>query len=124
MRQRLEFGLEDLLWWLHLDSSGDIEGEGIRELISQQYKTEGTVVMAPHHGSPTEETKDFIQWSDPILCVISGRRRPNEKLLLNLLNSEKIPSVFTHRDHAIRVRLFADGTQSYQRWNHNSGKSS
>ena len=98
---------------------GDIEGEGIRELISQQYKTEGTVVMAPHHGSPTEETKDFIQWSDPILCVISGRRRPNEKLLLNLLNSEKIPSVFTHRDHAIRVRLFADGTQSYQRWNHN-----
>ena len=75
--------------------------------------------MAPHHGSPTEEIKDFIHWSDPILCVISGRRRPNEKLLRNLLNSEKIPSVFTHRDHAIRVRLFADGTQSYQRWNHN-----
>ncbi|MEC8475336.1 MAG: ComEC/Rec2 family competence protein [Planctomycetota bacterium] len=98
---------------------GDIEGKGMRELISQQYETGGTVVMAPHHGSLTEETKDFIQWSDPFLCVISGRRRPNEKLLLNILNSKKIPSVFTYRDHAIRVRLFADGTQSYQRWNHN-----
>ena len=53
---------------------GDVEGEGLDMLLSQPTPP-CSVVMAPHHGSMNSEPTRFVDWSEPNVVVISGRRR-------------------------------------------------
>jgi competence protein ComEC len=52
---------------------GDLEGNGMRSLLSEK-PTDCDLVLAPHHGSRHSQPEAFCQWSTPEWIVVSGGR--------------------------------------------------
>ena len=51
--------------------TGDLEGNGLRILLSQP-SLDVDVLLAPHHGSPNSEPEAMKAWCNPEIVVISG----------------------------------------------------
>lgn len=95
---------------------GDLEGNGITALTANPIKVANCVVMAPHHGTYTPKTADFLQWCKPQWCVTSGGIRSVNKTMLDALQENNIATFSTHKDHAIRVSFLSDGTVDFKSW--------
>ena len=98
--------------------TGDIEGDGMLNLMARHPPHHQSITMAPHHGSLGPKTADFIRWSDPKYCIISGRDRSQEQSIKSILN-DHIGIFSTHEHHALRIIFTNHGEQILQHW---SGK--
>jgi competence protein ComEC len=62
---RFDYGKASVLF------TGDIEAHGERSLLESRENLRATVLKAPHHGSSTSSTTDFVRAVDPALVVLS-----------------------------------------------------
>ena len=94
---------------------GDLEGEGTRRLISKP-KIPVSVLMAPHHGSLSENPKPLLEWCNPTLVIISGGPKArNPKVRAAFL--EKSGNVLiTAIEHAVRCTIFQSGQLRIEQW--------
>lgn len=95
---------------------GDIEAVGMQTLMANQSALHQTITMAPHHGSLTSLSDEFIRWSDPKICIISGRARAADRSITKLLDQHNVQHLSTHEHHAIRITLFEEDRQVVQHW--------
>lgn len=98
---------------------GDIDGEGIQDLIRTPLGLNQGFVMAPHHGRFSEETESFIDWSLPGCCLISGSSDVSKTDVADLLNDRQIAILSTAAHHALRIRLYSGKENTIQRWHEN-----
>lgn len=98
---------------------GDIDAEGIHDLTRRRLKTQRGLVMAPHHGRFSAQTKSFIDWSLPSLCVLSGSGDFSKLQISNLLKGRQITALSTHVHHALRIRLHPNSKKTIEHWHEN-----
>jgi competence protein ComEC len=51
--------------------TGDLEGQGLEELLAEQ-PVDCDVLLAPHHGSQHSRPRDLVRWCTPEVVVISA----------------------------------------------------
>ena len=82
--------------------TGDLEGEGLTELLRQSPRP-ADVMQAPHHGSHRLDVRPLLQWAAPRL-VISGegppRRVGNEP---TFYDERRVPLWTTHDHGAVTI---------------------
>lgn len=98
---------------------GDIDGEGIQDLIRTPLGLNQGFVMAPHHGRFSEETESFIDWSLPGCCLISGSSDVSKTDVADLLKDRQIAILSTAAHHALRIRLYSGKESAIQHWREN-----
>ncbi|MCH1496371.1 MAG: ComEC/Rec2 family competence protein [Rubripirellula sp.] len=98
---------------------GDIDGEGIQDLIRTPLGLNRGFVMAPHHGRFSEETESFLDWSLPSCCLISGSSDVSRTEVADLLKDRQIAILSTAAHHALRIRLYSDNEKAIHHWHEN-----
>ena len=92
---------------------GDIEHASEKEIISSaNYILKSDVLLAPHHGSSTSNSRDFIKFVQPKICVIScGESNrfgfPHSETLKNLSDA-RCRIYRTDKSGAITITLKKD----------------
>lgn len=94
---------------------GDLEKSGMERLLSQP-AIDCDVLMAPHHGSTTQDPRPIIKWCQPEWIVISGGPRAAKPKVVDLYSPREHRALVTHIDGAIQCRISADGDLSMWCW--------
>lgn len=103
--------------------TGDIEKEGENVLLKEYEKTgelQSTILKAPHHGSKTSSTKDFLNKINPKITLIGvGKNNlyghPNEEVLKRLQDAGS--QIFrTDKDGEITVTVDWQGRVGVSRF--------
>lgn len=94
---------------------GDLEKSGMERLLSLP-GIDCDVLMAPHHGSTTQDPRPIIKWCQPEWIVISGGPRAAKPKVIELYSPSGVHSLVTHLDGAIQCRISSDGTVSVWCW--------
>lgn len=55
--------------------TGDLEDEGLNQLLSEPMTAPVDVLLAPHHGSISANTSELDRWANPRHLVISGGKK-------------------------------------------------
>ncbi|MBL6723561.1 MAG: ComEC/Rec2 family competence protein [Rubripirellula sp.] len=108
--------LEVVVFGHSLVLPGDIDGDGVSDLITKTPPGRYGFVMAPHHGSLTPETERFIEWSNPSFCIISGLRRSMAGSIETVLRQRGLIAYATYQHQAIRISWSIDEVQEIQHW--------
>jgi len=92
--------------------TGDIEIEGINELIKEGKISEVEYIKIPHHGSKNNITSGLLRFSSPEVAVISvgenSYGHPNQEVL-DLLQKYNISKTYvTSRDKDVIVETDGD----------------
>lgn len=95
---------------------GDLESPGTQEILRLP-SPQADVLMAPHHGSLAESPDGILKWSNAGVVIISGSTRANQPAVQSAYASGNRKLLITARDHAIEIRIAADGTMTTYRWN-------
>ncbi|QDV70137.1 ComEC family competence protein [Rosistilla carotiformis] len=90
---------------------GDLEDPGTAMLLAQPSPQPGGVLMAPHHGSLSQDIYPILRWADPAVVIASGGKRAAGPRVLRMLAETGAQPFVTHRDGAMRVSLDRDGIQ-------------
>jgi len=106
---RVSAGNESLLL------SADIEKRAEKQLVEERYEQlKSTYLIAPHHGSKTSSSKDFLEAVDPDYILIpvgfKNRYRMPHATVLARYKERHIPTLKTHKSGAISV-LLGDASQ-------------
>ncbi|QDV57819.1 DNA internalization-related competence protein ComEC/Rec2 [Rosistilla oblonga] len=88
---------------------GDLEQPGTAMLLIQARPRPGGVLMAPHHGSLSQDIFPILQWADPSVVIASGGKRAAGPRVRKMLTETGAQGFVTHRDGAIRVSIARDG---------------
>jgi len=95
----------------HLLLTGDLEQQGLVELVAQTPpQPPPDVFLAPHHGGRSANPEWLYEWAKPRLVVVSQRplaRRTSDAL--SLVERRGIPLLRTWRKGAIRLRWTPEG---------------
>ena len=85
---------------------GDIEGDGMRALLAGPQRTID-VLMAPHHGSLSDNPEELVRWAKPRFVVASsGQPGTRESLQLRYGSAAQ---VFCTIDGAVTVSITSTG---------------
>lgn len=95
--------------------TGDLEGAGTAALLKQPSR-KVDVLLAPHHGSVSQNPRPLLQWCTPRYTVISGGPRASSSKVQAAYKQANNATLITHRDGAIRVTITDDGRISAQHW--------
>lgn len=77
--------------------TGDLEGEGLIQLINQPMNSNVDVLLSPHHGSISANTAELNQWAKPDFVVVSGGKKETLPQLQNVYGpNTKIYSTNEH----------------------------
>lgn len=52
--------------------TGDLEGDGLQALLAQESPGTIDVLLSPHHGSLTANTRELAEWANPDHVIVSG----------------------------------------------------
>ncbi|MFK7820728.1 MAG: ComEC/Rec2 family competence protein, partial [Planctomycetaceae bacterium] len=88
--------------------TGDVSGTGQRNLMSKTIEPVD-VLLAPHHGSTSDNTAELDQWASPGVVVASSRSRSTKKLA-TVYPSSRLYT--TGRDGAITCSVSSTGELS------------
>lgn len=94
---------------------GDLEGSGQQELI-RSHPVQCDVLMAPHHGSLSQDCRPVIEWCKPAYIVISGSMRAVRPAVIEQFSGPDRNLSITHRDGAIQFRVSDAGELSKWLW--------
>ncbi|MBX3422853.1 MAG: ComEC/Rec2 family competence protein [Pirellulaceae bacterium] len=97
--------------------TGDVEGSGMATLCGWPPR-HCEVMMAPHHGSLTNDVSELINWCQPKVIVVSGSQRTVRLPVLDRFAAAEQLGI-TFRDGAIQVRVDTNGnlqTLHWDRW--------
>ncbi len=87
---------------------GDLEKEGLQQMLSRQ-QCKVDLLLSPHHGSLTSNTRELAEWSQPDRVVVSGSRHSSRRALKERYGDEtRILS--THLSGAITIEIDSTGT--------------
>jgi competence protein ComEC len=89
---------------------GDIEAEGMNALLAQPSQP-CTVLLAPHHGSPRNNTPEFAAWCRPRWVVLSGDGQWNTPEIQAIYRAVNGKILDTHSDGAITFHFDASGVR-------------
>lgn len=95
---------------------GDLESPGTSMLIDQTRPPAGSVLMAPHHGSLSNDSDVVLRWSRPKHVVVSGGRRAKRPEVAEMLAQTGSDVHVTAATGACRVIITSDGVVSVQNW--------
>ena len=101
---------------------GDLEKSGMERLLSQP-AIDCDVLMAPHHGSTTQDPLPILRWCQPEWIVISGGPRAAKPKVKELYSPNDVQTLVTHLDGAIQCRISRDGQLSMWCWHVNQWRS-
>ncbi len=94
---------------------GDLEGEGVRELLRNP-RRKVALYMAPHHGSLVENPQPLLDWCEPEIVVISGGPRGASERVKPAFGAPRRVVLNTATEHAIRLVISQDGQLQLDRW--------
>ncbi len=94
---------------------GDLEKSGMQRLLTLP-KVDCDVLMAPHHGSTTQDPKPIMNWCNPEWIVISGGPRAAKPKAIAHYSLAKHPALVTHLHGALQCRISRAGQLSIWRW--------
>jgi competence protein ComEC len=94
---------------------GDLEGEGVRELLTNP-RRKVALYMAPHHGSLVENPQPLLDWCEPEIVVISGGPRGASERVKPAFGAPRRVVLNTATEHAIRLVVRQDGQLQLDRW--------
>jgi competence protein ComEC len=84
--------------------TGDLEAEGLDELLAEQ-PVEHDVLLAPHHGSLRSRPAEMMAWATPVVVIISAGADPDAERLLAEFSDAAVAVGWTHRDGLICVEF-------------------
>ncbi len=90
--------------------TGDLEDEGQHELVGHPTPPVD-VLLAPHHGSPRANTREWADWSQPGWVIVSGGRDSTPVTLGECYGPGPV-ILSTRRHGAVSVTVAADGQMS------------
>jgi competence protein ComEC len=98
----------------HLLLTGDLEKEGLDDLVAQTPpQPPPDVFLAPHHGGRSANPEWLYEWARPRLVVVSQRPAASTAAdALSLLERRGISLLRTWRTGSIRLRWTSDGITS------------
>ena len=106
---QLEFANRRLLF------TGDLESPGTEALLSQP-PTHYDILMAPHHGSVSQDPRPFLNWCQPHWILISGGVRASTPRVLEAYHFPNSQTWITNRDGALRIEIEATGAMEIFHW--------
>lgn len=100
---------------------GDLEGSGMLDLLELPQRP-CHALMAPHHGSLTQNPRDILQWCQPEFVVVSGNHRATRPAVVEQYQWPGAILGITFRDGALRFAIDSSGQVSVRRWGDNRWK--
>ncbi|MGN6137008.1 MAG: ComEC/Rec2 family competence protein [Aureliella sp.] len=94
---------------------GDLERAGLERLLETPPRR-CDVLMAPHHGSLTQDPQAIFQWCQPQWVVVSGGPRAAQPAAVGHYSRPESQTAITHRDGAIQMRIDRSGRLSMWHW--------
>jgi competence protein ComEC len=94
---------------------GDLESPGTQALIATS-TTPIDLLMAPHHGSISQDPRPLIEWCRPRWIAISGSDRALAPKALAPYSAPNRSVWVTAREGAIRIEIDDDGTIRADHW--------
>jgi competence protein ComEC len=88
---------------------GDLEPPGLGVVLDSPRPSPGGVLMAPHHGSLTVDSRPILDWARPREVIVSGSRRTKRPEVEEMLRARGSGVHITARHGAIRATLSGDG---------------
>ena len=95
---------------------GDIETTGAFDLLKTVQPTNVDLLMVPHHGAESEESKLITEWVQPDWCIISGGARSTESGMLKFLQQRGCRTLCTQEFGAIRTQIDDTGELEIANW--------
>ena len=92
---------------------GDLDGTGLFGL-TQLPDRPCQFLMAPHHGSISNDPQSILEWCRPEVVVISGNYRAARPAVLKKYASAK--TLVTYVKGAVRIRIPLTGAPTVQHW--------
>ena len=94
---------------------GDLEQNGLQLLLALE-PTDCDVAMLPHHGSKNSQPKEFVDWCNPeILIVSAGGKKLDENVLRQVAAPER-NVLTTARQGTIRVEVDSGKPDRISHW--------
>ncbi len=94
---------------------GDLESPGTERLLNQT-PIKVDLLMAPHHGSISQDPRRLLDWCQPDAVAISGGPRASNPKVLEAYQAPDRKVLLTHRDGAIRFEVDRSGRQRIMHW--------
>ncbi|MCH7688802.1 MAG: MBL fold metallo-hydrolase [Planctomycetes bacterium] len=92
--------------------TGDLEEQGLDELLNHQPPRKIDVMLSPHHGSPDSNTTQLARWARPDFVTVSaGKSRRLEALQATYGSDTKLFSTALHG--AVTFRIEPGGNLHY-----------
>lgn len=99
--------------------TGDLEAQGIRNLLAAQLPGTVSVLKLPHHGSRRSGTEQLVEEFQPQIGLVSvgyqNIYRQPARQVISVLAESQVPLFRTDLDGSLRVRMEASGFQ-VQSW--------
>jgi competence protein ComEC len=95
---------------------GDLEAPGTERVTSTPRPPAGGVLMAPHHGSLSEDAETILNWARPAETIVSGGKRAARMEVEQMLSRTGSGVHITARSGSIRVRIDRAGGVQVRRW--------
>jgi competence protein ComEC len=95
---------------------GDLEAPGTERVLQLGRPHPDGVLMAPHHGSLSEDYGPLVDWARPATVVVSGGERADRPEVREVLGRGRADVWVTARQGAIRVRLGPRGPAQVDHW--------
>lgn len=96
---------------------GDLEGTGLRR-VTEKPSCDIDILMAPHHGSLTQDPTSIMNWSTPEWVVVSGGTRAKSPRVKQAFEGNNRKLLITAQHHAVRFIVSQEGTIETQRYTH------
>tara|TARA_R110002111_G_scaffold153375_1_gene220162 strand:+ start:117781 stop:120375 length:2595 start_codon:yes stop_codon:yes gene_type:complete len=77
--------------------TGDLEGEGLENLLSEPLNASVDVLLAPHHGSLSANTIDLDRWAKPDYLIVSGGKKQTHSNLQKIYSPDT--RIYSTRSH-------------------------
>lgn len=89
--------------------TGDLEGDGLQNVLSRESPGKIDILLSPHHGSKTANTRALADWARPDYLIVSGGKKSTVANLKQIY--PKPTRIFsTTTDGAITCRISQGGT--------------
>ena len=89
--------------------TGDLEGDGLQALLAQEAPGAIDVLLSPHHGSLTANTRELAEWANPNHVIVSGGK-PQTIGQLKQVYAPQARVYTTAFDGALTCSISQDGT--------------
>lgn len=77
--------------------TGDLDGDGLETLLTQSDAGPIDILLSPHHGSFTANTRDLDRWARPQYLIVSGGRKQTIPYLKQVYSAAT--EILTTRTH-------------------------